>query len=126
MHIDPFANRSTSRSKLGATLLRLRRHVDANRQREQAALELFQAWQARWSDHRDLIARHLECLDHELSQLAIAAVPAPHLSLLELSTEGDDDAENAVDSSLDAGDTIDGQQDRDGIIPSSNVRWHKA
>lgn len=127
MHsIDPFANHSTSQSTLGATLLRLRRHVDANRQREQASLELFQAWQSRWSDHRELIARHLECLDRELAELTISAVPAPHLTLLALSAGGDEEAENAGDLSAGVARVLDDNDDSNGVIPSTDVRWGEA
>lgn len=126
MHsIDPFANRPASRSKLGATLLQLRRHIDGNRQREQAAMELFQTWQARWSDHRDLIARHLECLDRELAQLTFAAVPAPHLSLLALSARSEEDSENAGDISQDTADSMQDNEEQNGIIPSPHARWHE-
>lgn len=74
--------RHVPRSKLGATLLRLHRNLEGSRQREQAALELFETWQSRWSDHRDVIARRLECLDQELAQLASPGIPTPHLSLM--------------------------------------------
>lgn len=127
MHsIDPFANRPIPRSKLGATLLRLRRHIDGNRQREQAAMELFQSFQARWSDHRELIARHLECLDRELAQLTIAAVPAPHLSLLAMSARTEEDTENTVDTSQETADSLHDNEVQAGIIPSPHARWHEA
>ncbi len=94
--INSFADHHPLRSKLRATLQRLHCHLEVNRHREQAALELFGTWQSRWSDHRDVIAQQLEWLDRELSQLTTSAVPVPHLSLLALSTATDDGAESAA------------------------------
>lgn len=85
MHsFHPSDDRRVPRSKLGATLLRLHRNLEGSRQREQAALELFETWQSRWADHREVIARRLECLDQELAQLATPGIPSPHLSLAAL------------------------------------------
>lgn len=113
MHsFHPSDEQRVPRSKLGATLLRLHRNLEGSRQREQAALELFETWQSRWSDHREVIARRLECLDQELAQLVTPEViPSPHLSLMAMCETSDEsgvaatpDEENAkpVDTSLDA------------------------
>lgn len=91
MHsFHPSDERPVPRSKLGATLLRLHRNLEGSRQREQDALDLFESWQSRWADHRDLIARRLECLDQELAQLTLPGMPTPQLSLVALSEASED------------------------------------
>lgn len=99
MHsFPPHEERPSPRSKLGATLLRLHRSLESSRQREQAALDLFESWQSRWSEHRDVIARRLEFLDQELAHLTLSAVPTPPLSLMSLH-DAADDADEAVSQS---------------------------
>lgn len=96
MHsFPPHEERPSPRSKLGATLLRLHRSLESSRQREQAALDLFESWQSRWSEHREVIARRLEYLDQELAHLTLSAVPTPPLSLMSLH-DAADDADEAV------------------------------
>ncbi len=125
MHsIDSIADHQSPRSKLRATLHRLHRHLEGNRHREQAALELFGTWQAQWSDHREVIAQQLEWLDRELSQLTTSGIPVPHLSLLALSTAADDHGEA---ESLGAGDEHPSFTDeREGIISPAENPWKSA
>ena len=103
MHsFHPSDERRVPRSKLGATLLRLHRNLEGSRQREQAALELFESWQSRWSDHRDVIARRLECLDQELAQLTSSVIPSPHLSLLMLREASEEQGNSIPSADLEA------------------------
>lgn len=122
MHsFHPSDERRIPRSKLGATLLRLHRNLEGSRQREQDALELFESWQSRWSDHRDVIARRLECLDQELAQLTSPGIPTPHLSLVSLS-ETPEDQQTAVNPEGDDATSA------EAIEPMANrsrhILWH--
>lgn len=122
MHsIDSSADRPAPTSNLRATLRRLHRHLEGNRHREQAALEIFGTWRERWSDSRDMIAQQLEWLNQELSQLKTAAVPVPQLSLL--GAVSDDAAESVSDQ-----DTVHAQDDdsESGIISSTPGFWNGA
>ena len=97
MHFNqPSVPPRASRSRLGATLLRLHRNLEGSRQREQVAFDLFEAWQARWADHRELIARRLDCLDRELADLSSSDIPSPHLSLVAMCDTQDDEMGLAV------------------------------
>ena len=143
MHsFPPHKEGTASRSKLGATLLRLHRSLESSRQREQAALELFESWQSRWSEHRDVIARRLEYLDQELAQLTYSAVPAPPLSLMAINDLAEDSTEShletahqgtaigepdATDSDTPiVGFSLDGVDEGEQLPRPSHLLWHSA
>ena len=102
MHFDHSPDHPlVPRSKLGATLARLHRNLEGSRLREQAAFDLFEAWQGQWADHRELITRHLECLDRELADLSASNIPTPHLSLMAISDTPDEVSSRAFLSERD-------------------------
>ena len=113
--IDPLAEHSTG-SPLKRTLHRLQRHLEANRHREQAALELFGTWQTQWTERREMIAQQMEFLDQELSRLAISAMPVPPVSLLSLSDVEDEEGSSAET----AADTDD---ECEGVISLAENPW---
>lgn len=123
MHsFHPSDDRHVPRSKLGATLLRLHRNLEGSRQREQAALELFETWQSRWSDHRDVIARRLECLDQELAQLASPGIPTPHLSLMAMNEACEDPTTAIPSADRPHGDDV---ASPEAVTPRSrHILWH--
>ncbi len=123
MHsFHPSDERPVPRSKLGATLLRLHRNLEGSRQREQAALELFETWQSRWSDHREVIARRLECLDQELAQLVTpeSVIPSPHLSLMAMSETSE---EQGLAATPDEQDAKSGNASADTQPRSRHILW---
>ena len=80
-------NPEEGRSRLGATLLRLRQSLERSRQQEQQAQQLMVAFQERWRTHRDRIARQLQTIETELDRIyhpAEAGLPAPHINLAQL------------------------------------------
>lgn len=102
MHpIDSYVDRPAKPSRLTATLLRLQHHVEANRSREQLAMERFGSWQAQWCEHRDLIAQQIEWLDRELSQLTLSTAAVPQLSLA-IHTAADHAVESHDQSAVEA------------------------
>ncbi len=122
MHsFHPSDERRVPRSKLGATLLRLHRNLEGSRQREQDALDLFESWQSRWSDHRDVIARRLECLDQELAQLTSPGIPTPHLSLMAMCEASDDQKVGETPESQDA--AADETTEAEPTL-SRHILWH--
>ena len=122
MHsFHPSDERRVPRSKLGATLLRLHRNLEGSRQREQAALELFETWQSRWSDHREVIARRLECLDQELGQLASPGIPSPHLSLMAMNEAAE---EQGIAIRPAVQEAASGEESAGAPFPSRHVLWH--
>lgn len=122
MHsFHPSDERRVPRSKLGATLLRLHRNLEGSRQREQAALELFETWQSRWSDHREVIARRLECLDQELAQLAAPGIPSPHLSLMAMNEAAE---EQGIAIRPEGQDATSGEAPAGATLPARHVLWH--
>jgi hypothetical protein len=58
-----------SRSRLGNSLLRLQQNLEESRQTTTLTDEQFQAWQDRWYDRREQIARRLELIDRQLDSL---------------------------------------------------------
>ncbi|MES2791766.1 MAG: hypothetical protein V4719_19255 [Planctomycetota bacterium] len=120
MHsFHPSDERPVPRSKLGATLLRLHRNLEGSRQREQAALDLFETWQSRWSDHREVIAERLECLDQELAQLVSPQIPSPHLSLMAMCETSDEERETLGTVAEDEGDATGAVSPR-----THHILWH--
>lgn len=112
-----------ARASLRATLHRLQRHLEDNRHREQAALEVFGTWQAQWSERREVISQRMEWLDRELSQLAIAAMPVPPLSLLSvtLSADSSGDLNSAEEFEPD-----DEEHETHGIITPPGNPWQRS
>jgi hypothetical protein len=122
MHsFHPSDERPVPRSKLGATLLRLHRNLEGSRQREQAALDLFETWQSRWSDHREVIAERLECLDQELAQLVSPQITSPHLSLMAMCETSDEERETLGTEN----DDEDGRDATGAVSPQAHhILWH--
>lgn len=118
--LDPFAR--PFRSRIGKTLSQLHRHLEASRQRDLQALQVFEDWETRSAGHRDTILRQLDCLTRELSDLSSAVAPVPQLSLLIESN--DDDTQPAAESTEPGSGPSDA--DDDGIISSPDAPWHRA
>lgn len=89
------------RSKLGATLLQLHRCLEGSHYREQAAVKTFEAWQARWSEHREIIARRLAFLDDEICRLTEEQDLAPHLLIVAADHQDPEDEESAISVKID-------------------------
>jgi hypothetical protein len=80
-HSSPDLRRS-SKSRLSETLLRLQNNLNETRRSEASAESQFDAWQERWSDHREQISRRLELIDVQLEALVRSRQVRPQLSLV--------------------------------------------
>lgn len=74
--------RRSTKSRLTDTLLRLQQNLNDMRGSEASAEIQFEAWQERWSDHRDQISRRLELIDVQLEALVQSRQTRPQLSLV--------------------------------------------
>jgi uncharacterized protein YukE len=74
--------RRSIKSRLSDTLTRLQQNVNETRSSETVAEIQFDAWQQRWSEHREQIARRLELIDVQLEALVRSRQTRPQLSVV--------------------------------------------
>ena len=74
--------RRTSKSRLTETLRRLQQNLDEMHHTDASAEGQFDAWQERWSNHREQIARRLEMIDLQLDALVRNREARPQLTLV--------------------------------------------
>jgi chromosome segregation ATPase len=77
------------KSSLGQSLVRLHRSMEQTRRHEAHVESLFESWQAKWSDRRAQISRHLQQIETQLDTLAHPADSKPRLSIMGQPTSGD-------------------------------------
>lgn len=74
--------RRSPKSRLTETLRRLQQNLDELRHTDDSAEGQFDAWQERWSNHREQIARRLEMIDLQLEALVRDRDARPQLTLV--------------------------------------------
>ncbi|MEX0702880.1 MAG: hypothetical protein WD069_12360 [Planctomycetales bacterium] len=80
-----------ARSRLGDSLIRLHRSLDAVRREEDRADDLFETFRRRWWKGRRRISSRLQMIEAQLDRLNAAGPSAmPRLSLIGLAADGDE------------------------------------
>lgn len=79
---DATSFRRCTRSRLGESLLRLQHNLAQSRHIGVLSEDQFQAWQERWSAHREQIASRLELIDLQLEMLVRDNDQQPQLSVV--------------------------------------------
>ena len=72
------------KSRLGRSLIQLRRDLEHNRNEEARVESLFASWQEKWSHRRDQIARRLAMMETQLEKLAGQTKQSPQLAVVGL------------------------------------------
>lgn len=72
----------SARSRVGASLRRLHRHLEETRTVDLRLTSEFEAWQEKWSSRREQIAQRLASIDTQLEQLVQDNRVKPFLSVL--------------------------------------------
>ena len=72
------------KSRLGRSLVQLRRDLEHNRHEEVRVESLFASWQRKWSHRRDEIARRLALMETQLEKLTGQTEQPPQLAVVGL------------------------------------------
>lgn len=78
----PQLPKAPMKSRLSESLLRLQQNLEQTRESESQTEGQFQAWQDRWAERREQIARRLELIDMQFESLVSRRVSRPNLSLI--------------------------------------------